>query len=132
MEIPPARVSRNRAPLPMIPVILTGAGGARITVTEAEVQGLSIAAMKVSLDASVAVQVEAFERIDSGDTRRAGRPAYLLEYLGTDEGVRKKYISEAIQFEGGFLILTCEAPVASFADAAPAMESVLASVRNAE
>ncbi len=118
-------------PLSMIPVIVTGPGDSKITVMEAQSHGLSVATMKVSIDASVAAQVGDYKkRGDARDVKRVDRPAHRLEYYGTADGVSKRFISEAVLFETGLLILTCEAPVDSFENDASAMESVLSSLRS--
>ena len=58
-----------------------------------------------------------------------GRPAYRLEYRGTKEGVRLRLVALAILLDRAVLVLTCEAPERSFAEAAPAIEATLESLR---
>ena len=81
------------------------------------------------MDASVKVQVDDFERLASRDLESTGRPAYRLEYRGTKEGVRLRLVALAILLDRAVLVLTCEAPERSFAEAAPAIEATLESLR---
>jgi Aspartyl protease len=115
-------------PLPTIPVILNGPRGAKVTVSEIKAQGLSVAAMKASMDASAKAQVDGFERLASRDVESTGRPAYRLDYRGTREGVRQRVVALAVLLDGRWAALTCEAPEESFTDVAPAIEATLESV----
>jgi hypothetical protein len=116
-------------PLPTMPVMMTGPGGAKVTVSEIKAQGLSVAAMKASMDASAKAQVDGFERLASRDVESTGRPAYRLDYRGTREGIRQRLVALAVLLEESWVVLGCEAPEESFADAAPAMEAMLESVQ---
>lgn len=116
-------------PLPSIPVILHGPDDTKITVSEMMVHGMSVATMRATLDASVAAQVEGFERVEAHESRRAGQNAYAIRYLGTDNGTRRKYVTEAILFDAGLLVMTCDAPLDSFSRVAPDIEATLASLR---
>ena len=115
-------------PLPTVPVVMTGPKGAKVTVSEVEIEGLTVAAMRASMDASVKAQVDRFERLAARDVESAGRPAYRLDYRGTKEGVRQRLIALALVFDRGLLVFSCEAPEESFADAGPAIEAILESV----
>lgn len=116
-------------PLPSIPVILNGPLDAKITASEIPAQGMLLATVRASMDASVAAQVEDFERLASHETRRAGQDAYTIEYLGTAGGTRRKFVTTAILFDAGLLVVTCEAPLDSFSQVVPDIEAVLGSVR---
>jgi len=119
----------THTPLPTIPVILTGPGQMKVTVSEVVAQGVSAGSMKASLDASIAAQVQDFERLEAREVSRAGREAYRVHYLGTAEGMRKAYVMEAMLFDKGLLVLTSEAPAEAIKDLAPALESIATSVR---
>jgi hypothetical protein len=116
-------------PLPTIAVIFKGPADAEIAISTVRLHGLASASMKASLEASVAAQVDDFERIGSADRQRAGRPAYRIEYVGTHKGRRLRFVTEAILFESGLVVLTCEAPVDAFAQVVADFEFVLSSPR---
>ncbi|MCG3130564.1 MAG: hypothetical protein FLDDKLPJ_01329 [Phycisphaerae bacterium] len=132
LEVPVASkgwTTTTDTPLPTIPAIFKGPAGAEIAVSIMSINGLGVASMKASLDASVAAQVEDFERFGSADVQRAGRPGYRIEYVGTHKGKRLRFATEAILFENGLVVLTCEAPVEAFAQVAADFELVLSSLR---
>lgn len=115
--------------LPTIPIILTGPKQVKVTVSEVVAHGMTITSVQASLDSSIAAQVQDFERLEAREVRRAGQQAYRLQYLGTEENQRRAYIMEAILFDKGLLVFTCEAPVDASANTAPALESLVASLR---
>ena len=130
LALPAGEWSATRdTPLPTIPVILNGPRGAKVTVSEIRAQGLSVAAMKASMDAAAKAQVDGFERLASRDIESTGRPAYRLDYRGTSEGVRQRVVALAVLLDRSWVVLMCEGPEESFTEVAPAIEAILESVQ---
>lgn len=115
--------------LPSMTATIMGPDGATMTASEVLAHGMSMATIKASMDASVAAQVQDFELIETRNVNRAGRNAYRIHYRGKDDGRACTFVTEAIQFESGLLVLTAQVPDESFSNAVAAIESIFSSVR---
>jgi hypothetical protein len=121
-------IATTEPPLPSMPVVIEGPGGAEVSVTLVEAAGLSLDAARASMELSVPAQVNGFVAGSAGWGKRAGGPAFRMIYSGLgDDGQPIACITEGLARGNGLVVITAARPIAAPPGVADAIDAILAS-----
>ncbi|MGH7336903.1 MAG: hypothetical protein ACREI7_04940, partial [Myxococcota bacterium] len=118
----------ERPPLPYTKLLARHASGAELELVVAEAHGLGLEQVRLSVEASLPLQVESFRLERSIRTSIAGREWLELAYDGNEDSVAWRFVTRATTTGSTIVTVTACAPISCWPEHEAALVTILDSV----
>ncbi len=119
----------TQTPIPQIHVILKkDDSSGSVTLQSQTLHGLTLDQLIPSVEASLASQVEGYEKISSAEVTIGGQAAYMVEYSGRTGEAGQLFKHFIIKFEESLYSIFYSADTSEFASLEPEFASIVSSI----